>query len=83
MSDPLKHKSIAQLGPDALKSTFDIESVRNRLHKRGKMKLADLLLDQTFVAGIGNKYKSKYCFYESFGRLELQIIYLSRKNNNY
>jgi endonuclease-8 len=62
MSDPLKHKSIAQLGPDALKSTFDIESVRNRLHKRGKMKLADLLLDQTFVAGIGNKYKSEILF---------------------
>jgi endonuclease-8 len=62
MSDPSKHKSIAQLGPDALKSTFDIESVRNRLHKRGKMKLADLLLDQTFVAGIGNKYKSEILF---------------------
>jgi hypothetical protein len=62
MSDPSKHKSIAQLGPDALKSTFDIESVRKRLHRRGKMKLADLLLDQTFVAGIGNKYKSEILF---------------------
>jgi endonuclease-8 len=26
------------------------------------MKLADLLLDQTFVAGIGNKYKSELLF---------------------
>jgi formamidopyrimidine-DNA glycosylase len=26
------------------------------------MKLADLLLDQTFVAGIGNKYKSEILF---------------------
>ena len=62
MNDPSKHTSIAKLGPDALKSTFDIESVRNRLHKRGEMKLADLLLDQTFVAGIGNKYKSEILF---------------------
>ena len=62
MYDPSKHTSIAKLGPDALKSTFDIENVRNRLRKRGKMKLADLLLDQTFVAGIGNKYKSEILF---------------------
>ena len=62
MYDPSKHASIAKLGPDALKSTFDIESVRNRLHNRGKRKLADLLLDQTFVAGIGNKYKSEILF---------------------
>ena len=62
MYDPSKHTSIAKLGPDALKSTFDIESVRNRLRKRGNMKLADLLLDQTFVAGIGNKYKSEILF---------------------
>jgi formamidopyrimidine-DNA glycosylase len=26
------------------------------------MKLADLLIDQTFVAGIGNKYKSEILF---------------------
>jgi formamidopyrimidine-DNA glycosylase len=37
MYDPSKHASIAKLGPDALKSTFDIENVRNRLRKRGKM----------------------------------------------
>jgi endonuclease VIII len=62
MNDLSKHTFIAKLGHDALKSTFDIESVRNRLHKRGKRKLADLLLDQTFVAGIGNKYKSEILF---------------------
>jgi endonuclease-8 len=83
MSDPLKHKSIAQLGPDALKSTFDIESVRNRLHKRGKMKLVDLLLDQTFVAGIGNKYKSEILFLRKLWPFRIAKIYLSRKNNNY
>jgi endonuclease VIII len=62
MNNLSKHTFITKLGPDALKSTFDIESVRNRLHKRGKRKLADLLLDQTFVAGIGNKYKSEILF---------------------
>jgi endonuclease VIII len=76
MYDPSKHTSIAKLGPDALKSTFDIESVRNRLHNRGKRKLADLLLDQTFVAGMETSINQKYCFYEGFIPLDLQIICL-------
>jgi formamidopyrimidine-DNA glycosylase len=36
-----------------LKPKFDVEKAKERLKKRGNMKLADLLLDQTFVAGIG------------------------------
>jgi endonuclease VIII len=45
-----------------LKSKFDVEKAKERLKERGNMKLADLLLDQTFVAGIGNKYKSEILF---------------------
>jgi endonuclease VIII len=60
--DPLHGAPIARLGPDALKSKFDIEKAKKRLKERGNMKLADLLLDQTFVAGIGNKYKSEILF---------------------
>jgi endonuclease-8 len=61
-ANPLHHESITRLGPDALKSKFDVEKTRERLKERGNMKLADLLLDQTFVAGIGNKYKSEILF---------------------
>jgi len=58
-NSPLYHESITRPGPDALKSKFDVEKAKERLKERGNMKLADLLLDQTFVAGIGNKYKSE------------------------
>jgi endonuclease-8 len=61
-NNPLHHESITRLGPDALKPKFDVERARERLKERGNMKLADLLLDQTFVAGIGNKYKSEILF---------------------
>jgi formamidopyrimidine-DNA glycosylase len=60
--NPLQHESISRLGPDALKADFDIEEANKRLKKRTKMKLVDLLLDQTFVAGVGNKYKSEILF---------------------
>jgi endonuclease-8 len=57
--DPAKRASIVRLGPDALSRPFDARDARRRLRDREHMKLADLLLDQTFVAGIGNKYKSE------------------------
>jgi endonuclease VIII len=60
--NPLLHDSIARLGPDALKPKFDIGKARERLKERGRMKLVDLLLDQTFIAGTGNKYKSEILF---------------------
>jgi endonuclease VIII len=60
--NPLLHESITRLGPDALKSKFDMGKAKDRLKERENMKLADLLLDQTFVAGIGNKYKSEILF---------------------
>ncbi|HEX5979048.1 MAG TPA: DNA-formamidopyrimidine glycosylase family protein [Nitrososphaeraceae archaeon] len=60
--NPLHHESITRLGPDALKSRFDMRKAKDRLIERENMKLADLLLDQTFVAGIGNKYKSEILF---------------------
>jgi endonuclease VIII len=60
--NPLLHESITRLGPDALKSKFDMGKAKDRLKERENMKTADLLLDQTFVAGIGNKYKSEILF---------------------
>ena len=60
--NPLQHESITRLGPDALKPGFDIKEAKKRLQERIEMKLVDLLLDQTFVAGIGNKYKSEILF---------------------
>ncbi len=61
--DPaLVHVSLQRLGPDALAPHFAVAAARKRLGERGGKALADLLLDQTFVAGIGNKYKSEILF---------------------
>lgn len=63
-TDPALEGSIARLGPDALSEPFDVKEARRRLLGRATTKLADLLLDQTFVAGVGNKYKSELLFLE-------------------
>ncbi len=61
-TDPAAEDAIARLGPDALVERFPLPAVSRRLSARGAKTLADLLLDQTFVAGVGNKYKSDILF---------------------
>jgi endonuclease-8 len=61
-SDPAKAGSIERLGPDALAGKLPLRTVEKALETRGGKTLADLLLDQSFVAGIGNKYKSDILF---------------------
>jgi endonuclease-8 len=60
--DPATSGAIERLGPDALAGPLPARVVRARLAERAGKTLADLLLDQTFVAGIGNKYKSDILF---------------------
>jgi endonuclease-8 len=50
------------LGPDLLGADFDVPGAVARLRARGSMPVADALLDQRAVAGIGNVYKSEVCF---------------------
>ena len=58
----LTEQALIRLGPDPLKPNFSSDEARIRYDARLKMNLADLLLDQTFVAGVGNKYKSELLF---------------------
>jgi formamidopyrimidine-DNA glycosylase len=64
--NPVNLEPIAKLGPDPLRHDFDINDLKNGLHQRmndnSTTLIVDLLLDQTFVAGIGNKYKSEILF---------------------
>jgi endonuclease-8 len=54
--------AIAQLGPDLLRPDFDaVEAVR-RLRARPAMPMAEALLDQRALAGIGNVFKSEVLF---------------------
>jgi endonuclease-8 len=53
---------VAELGPDPLADGFDAAAAVARLEARGDMEIADALLDQRAIAGIGNVFKSEILF---------------------
>jgi endonuclease VIII len=53
---------VAELGPDPLRRGFDASAAVARLQARGEMEIADALLDQRAIAGIGNVFKSEILF---------------------
>jgi endonuclease-8 len=57
-----RHKKIPRLDCDVLHPAFDAEAVFQRLMARGKEAIADALLDQRVLAGVGNVFKSEICF---------------------
>ena len=70
--DLARHKQLEALGPDLLaglggpglrdEATFDFHEVARRMRARGRDPIADVLLDQRVVAGIGNVFKSEILF---------------------
>jgi endonuclease-8 len=50
---------LAELGPDLLSDRFDRDEAVRRLESRADLEIADALLDQQALAGIGNIYKSE------------------------
>jgi len=54
--------AIETLGPDPLTDHFDRSEAVRRLEARGDSDIADALLDQSAIAGIGNIYKSETLF---------------------
>ena len=57
-----RHRPVATLGPDLLGETFDSDAALGRIRARGAEPIADVLLNQRVVAGIGNVYKSEVLF---------------------
>jgi endonuclease-8 len=53
---------VAELGPDLLGATFDRDEALRRIATTGARAIAQTLLDQRMVAGIGNVYKSEVLF---------------------
>ena len=53
---------VAELGPDLLSEDFDAAEACARLAARPDMEVADALLDQRALAGIGNVFKSEVLF---------------------
>jgi endonuclease-8 len=57
-----RHPILSTLGPDLLSADFDAADAVQRLRARHDMSIADALLDQSALAGIGNVYKSEVLF---------------------
>jgi endonuclease-8 len=47
---------------DVLRAVFDADAALERLMARGDDAIADALLDQSVLAGVGNVFKSEICF---------------------
>lgn len=54
---------LKELGAEPLDDSFTIEVFQNLLRKRLRSKIKALLLDQSFIAGIGNIYADEILFY--------------------
>ncbi len=57
-----RQNDLRQLGPDVLSPDFDAEEAFRRIRARGEMEMANALLDQRAIAGIGNIWKSEVLF---------------------
>lgn len=58
------HPALAALGPDLITADFDADQAFTRLRARADVEIAEALLDQRVMAGIGNVYKSETLFIE-------------------
>ena len=54
--------AIARLGPDPLEPDFTVQVLRERLARRPRALLKPLLLDQSFIGGVGNIYADEIIF---------------------
>ena len=61
MSDWQKLPLIQKMGPEPLERAFTLEKFREMLKKR-KEKIKPLLMNQSFIAGIGNLYAAEILF---------------------
>ncbi len=60
--DSARHEELNALGPDLLAPTFDAAEVLRRMRAHDGDAIADALLNQRVVAGIGNVFKSEILF---------------------
>jgi endonuclease VIII len=57
-----RHRELGRLGPDLLSDGFDAAEAVRRIQASGALAIADVLLNQQVLAGIGNVYKSETLF---------------------
>lgn len=52
-----------KFGPEPLEKEFTLEIFKSLLENRSRMKIKPCLMDQRFIAGIGNVYAAEICFF--------------------
>jgi endonuclease-8 len=57
-----RHRDLRRLGPDLLSDDFDAAEALRRMRDRPELPIAEALLNQRILAGIGNVYKSEVLF---------------------
>jgi endonuclease-8 len=57
-----RSEELRRLGQDLIGAEFDLASARDRVHAYADREIANVLLNQRVVAGIGNVYKSELLF---------------------
>ena len=57
-----RHTKIPAVERDVLSGAFDVAGVKARMLARGNEAIADVLLRQDVLAGVGNEFKSEICF---------------------
>jgi endonuclease-8 len=57
-----RQDDLLNIGPDFLAEEFDIGEAMRRIRERPEEEIADVLLNQRVVAGIGNEYKNEVLF---------------------
>jgi endonuclease-8 len=57
-----RQQDLRAMGPDLLGAVFDDDEALRRIRERGDEAIADVLLNQRVLAGIGNVYKSEVLF---------------------
>lgn len=53
---------LEKYGPEPLGKNFTIKIFKELLEKKSKKKIKPFLMDQTFIAGVGNIYATESCF---------------------
>ena len=61
-TDLPRHRAVASLGPDLLSDRYDEDQVLRLMQGHAQAPVADVLLNQRVVSGIGNVYKSESLF---------------------
>lgn len=57
-----RQEDLLRIGPDLIADDYNGDEALRRIRERGDQEIADVLLNQRVVAGIGNEYKSELLF---------------------